>query len=221
MGVRSKVLGIKRSLDRFGLARSIAKTLDQGLARPLGIHIYRVRVRDVSSGNDGVAKIPGIVIRELDADELPTLARDPELRLALDFVHAANKRGDRAFGAFDGPKLVAYAWRSVSTAPHEHDIWVRVRRPYSYSYKAFTIPRYRGRGIAPALILLADMRMLELGFTHRVGFVSTTNFSSVALSDHIQSEWVGLAGYIRKPRRPVIFHSAAVKSTGFEFFVPA
>ncbi|KPK51961.1 MAG: hypothetical protein AMS22_09995 [Thiotrichales bacterium SG8_50] len=156
----------------------------------------------------------------MDPEELPELARDPELRLALDFVHAAIQRGDRAFGAFDTSKLIAYAWRSTSTAPHRHGVWVQVSSPYSYSYKVFTVPRYRGRGIAPGLILFGDARMLEHGCTYRVGFVSLTNYSSLALSEAIHSRWAGLAGYIRKPGRPVIFHTRAVRKTGFEFFVP-
>ena len=219
--IRDKIRSVQRSLDRYGLAKTIYRILDKGLARPLGVHIYRVRVRDVRTGSDSLPVIPGISIRELDPDELPEAARDPELRLAVDFVHAARQRGDRAFGAFDGSKLIAYAWRSTSTAPHSHGVWVRVHGPYSYSYKAFTVPGYRGRGIAPGLILFGDARMLELGFTRRVGFVSLTNYASLALSGPIQSSGAGLAGYIRKPGRPLIFHSNAVKKTGFEFFVPA
>ena len=218
--IRDKVRGVQRSLDRFGLAKTIYRILDKGVARPLGIHIYRVRVRDVRTGGDSPPDIPGISFRELDSEELLGAASDPELRLALGFVDAAIQRGDRGFGAFDGPNLIAYAWRSTTTAPDRYGVWVRVSSPYSYSYKAFTVPRYRGRGIAPGLIIVGDARMLEHGFTHRVSFVSLTNYSSLALSEPIHSRWAGLAGYIRKPGRPFIFHSRSVKKTGFEFFVP-
>ena len=221
MAIRTKIVAARVNLYRFGPAKTILKALDRGVIRPLGIHVYRVRVREDFDDGNSEPSVPGILIRELDADELLEATRDTDLRLEEEFVEAAIRRGDRAFGALDNKRLVAYAWRSLSVAPHRHGVWVRVTRPFSYSYKAFTIRGYRGRGIAPALIMFGDVRMSAIGFSRRVGFVSPTNYPSLALGKHIHSRSVGLAGYIRGPGRPKIFHSTAVKKIGFEFYLPS
>lgn len=61
--------------------------------------------------------------------------------LSLSFIKGAFERGDIAAGIqAAGGTLVAYVWRTFTQAPHTNGVWVRVRRPTVYGYKAFTHP---------------------------------------------------------------------------------
>ena len=66
-------------------------------------------------------------------------------------VDASLDRGNICAAAFDRDRMVAYVWRSFSTAPHTDGLWVTFERPYRYGYKAFTAPAYRGQHLQDAL----------------------------------------------------------------------
>ena len=163
----------------------------------------------------------GIQLRTVPDEELVRLTDDRELGLDRTFVEAAIERGDVMFGAYDGDHLVSYVWRSVDSAPHEDGIWVRVKRPYCYSYNSFTRPAYRGMRLSPAAHLYSDTEMLSRRFTHRAGFVSITNLESLAAGKHMGTNPIGYAGYLEMFGRRLFFRSKAVRDIGFEFFEKA
>ncbi len=70
----------------------------------------------------------------------PNIVKGLELDLDANFLRAADERGDIAFAVFDKSLLISYLWGSVTSAPHTDELWVRVERPYWYSYKSFTRP---------------------------------------------------------------------------------
>lgn len=57
-------------------------------------------------------------MRLVRPEELLRAADDPELQLHPDFVRGALARGDFAFGAFEGDRLVGYTWRTFTAAPY-------------------------------------------------------------------------------------------------------
>lgn len=61
--------------------------------------------------------------------------------------------------------------------------------------------------------------MFQQGFTHRAGFVSLENLSSLAAGKYMESERIGYAGYFDWFGRQFPFATKAAKSIGFEFFV--
>ena len=69
----------------------------------------------------------------------------------------------------------------------------------------------------PALILYSDQEMLKLGYTHRVGFIAVTNFSSLAMGARMESRVIGHAGYLEWFGRYLPFRTKAVVEIGFEF----
>jgi len=130
----------------------------------LGLSVFRVNTRPLGTQHDSTAPaLPGITIREVNADELLEAARDPALDLEPLFVREALARGDLAWGAFEHGKLVCYTWRAFSKAPFTDGFWVRVPAPFQYGYKSFTLPSHRGRGLYPAVGRIADQRSGELG----------------------------------------------------------
>jgi hypothetical protein len=216
----SRLDGLQKSALRWGWPRALFNVLIGVSARYLGIHLYIIRIRPIPTGPVYPATNPDLVFRKISLDELTTASDDPELDLDSDFVAKAIARGDLSFGAFDGPLLVSYIWRSVNSAPDANDVWVRIPKPYNYSYKSYTRPGYRGQRISPVVHLFSDNEMRKLGYDYRIGFVTISNYSSVKMGKHMGSIKIGYAGYLLWFGRLRAFRTQAVKKTGLEFFQP-
>ena len=196
------------------------KTVMQLLARFLGLHVFVLRVCKMTGDIICDPEIEGLEMRVITPDELRASCNDQRLLLDPAFVEPAIERGDVAVGGFVDGELVAYAWRSTTAAPHTQDLWVRVGKPYCYSYKSFTRPTWRGRRLGPALLNFSDKVMLGQGFTHRAGFIATTNFPNLEATKYMRCEIVGRSAYIAIFGRFANFSSRGIKETGFEFFRP-
>ena len=211
---------VRADASRWGWRRSIFRRISKYAASHLGIHIYYVRTCALLTDPQFPETLPGIVYRSIDLDELLEISVDPELDMKSEFIEAATACGDIAFGAFDGTVLACYTWRALSSARHTDEMSVRVNRPYSYSYKTFTRPAYRGKRFMPAILLFSDKEMLKHEYTHRAGFVAVYNLSSLAAGDKSGSRIVGYAGYLELFGRRFPFRTQAAKNIGFEFFEP-
>lgn len=212
---------LKSHLRRWGWLRTAYLLAMRAAARFFGIHVFVVRTKSAAVEVGDPGELGDLEFRRLDIEELMALVDKAELELDSDFLRAARERGDMAFGALDKSLLTAYTWRSVTSTPYTDDVWVRVERPYAYSYKSYTRPAYRGRQIAPALVLYADQEMLKLGYTDRAAYVEVTNFASLKLGVHMGSHPIGHIGFLNWFGRYFFFRSKAVADIGFEFFAPA
>jgi CRP-like cAMP-binding protein len=204
---------------RWGLARSAFLRVMRLLDRHAGFHLYRIFVRPLESSHPPLTGQPGISIRLARREELYKAADDPELELTTEFIAEALKRGDAAFGAFDGEDLVAYTWRTSTVVPHADQLWAKADFPCGYGYKTFTRESHRGRRLAGALSFSADTYGLERGYVGHVGFVEVSNYSSLAVERAKGCRITGYAGYLRWFGRSLPFRSAAARTVGFEFFL--
>ena len=211
---------LKLHLRRWGWLRTAYFLILRVTSDFLGLHIFAVRTRLATIEVDDPCEMADLEFRRLDNEELVKWADDAGLELGADFLCAARERDNIAFGALDESLLIGYVWRSTTSVPHTDDIWVRVERPYCYTYNSYTRPAYRGNHVAPALILFSDQEMLKLGYTHRAAYVALTNFSSLRLVGHMDSQHIGYAGYLHWFGRHFPFRSRSVKAIGFEFFEP-
>lgn len=209
---------LKVDTNRWGWMRSLLNRVINRVAHGLGVYIHVVRTHMVDEHPKYPAIPPELVLRQISTQELISASTDPDLQLNPDFVNAAIERGDLAFGAFDEELLVSYIWRTVTTAPHTSDLWVRVDQPYCYSYKSYTRPSHRGKRISPAVHLFSDSEMLKRGYKWRAGFVAVENSASLAMGKHMGSNIVGYAGYIHWFGRYFFFRSRAARDVGFRFF---
>lgn len=211
---------LKGNANRWGWPRALFDIVVRGFVRYLGVHIYVVRVRQIQAEAKYPETNPELTFRRIEQDELRDFCQVPELKLSREFVRGAISRGDLAFGAYDGPHLVSYIWRAVESAPDADGIWIKVDKPYNYSYKSYTRPRYRGRRISPVVHLFSDHEMRKLGYEYRAGFVSISNYASLSMGKHMGSRRIGYAGYITLFGRLFPFRTRSVKAIGFEFFRP-
>ena len=209
---------LKAHLQRYGFFRTAFWLLMRGASSFLGFNLFVVRTSLTPKTLDNPCRLANLDYRRLDTDEALRWTEDTELELDPEISRSALERGDILFGAFDGSRLISYIWRSVSCAPHSDEVWVRVARPYCYSYKSFARPDYRGQRIVPALILYSDQEMLKDGYTHRAGYVDVSNFASLAMAGPMGSEHIGHAGFLHWFGRCFSFRTKPVRDIGFEFF---
>ena len=216
MRLLGKFENLLADVKRWGLKRSAFIRVMSMLRRHAGLHIYRVNARPLSAGRPEAHLPEGIAVRIVAPDELSRAADDPELDLDRDFVRDALARGDMAFGAFEGIRLVGYTWRTFSAAPDREGVWVRVSRPYQYSYKAFTRPTHRRKRIHVAITFFADAYLLARGYRFEVGYTEISNFSGIGLADFMGRLKIGYAGYVNWFGRSIPFRTAVVRKIGVE-----
>jgi hypothetical protein len=157
------------------------------------------------------------VVRIATRTELMSAAGDPAMSLRPESIDAALSRGDICVAAFDGNRIVAYVWRSFSTAPHIEGLWVRFDRPYRYGYKALTLPEFRGRHLQDALALSTDALCNERGFTKGVGIVESHNYPSVRSDLRRGNRLAGWAGYFSLFGKVYPFRSPGARKHTFRF----
>jgi hypothetical protein len=213
-----KFESLPADVGRWGWRRTMLIRATSMLGRYAGLHIYRVNVRPLIRQSSEPSLPSGFTVRIIAPDELLKAADDPELDLGVDFVRDALARGDMAFGAFEGDRLVGYTWRTFTAAPDRDGLWVKVGRPYQYSYKAFTRPSHRRKRLHVAITFLADAYLFERGYAFEVGYLEISNFSSIGVADFLGRRGIGHAGYVKWLGRCIPFRTPAVKKIGVELF---
>ncbi len=206
---------LKGDVRRWGWARSIFIRVVRRLEKHLQLYTIWTRPLTVNPPNPNLPS--GVSFRILDRATLLAATEDPELDLSRAWVESALAHGGVAFGAFDGAILAAYLWRTVGMAPHLDGLWVKVDRPYRYSYKAFTRPKYRGRQINAAVSFFSDTYFLERGYTTDIQFVDLSNVPSLKTKKYKGNRSIGFAGYVKWSGRYFTFRTPAVRRTGFAF----
>ena len=138
----------------------------------------------------GIEIVPFITVREGEA-----VINAPESRFRFDFIpndeldslaqldrtQSPEKiqrwldDGNRCFGAWDGPRLVAKMWCDFAefNFPPNHR---KLRDDEVYLFAAYSHPDYRGQGLAPNLRLHAYKALRDLG---RTRFLSYTDYFNV------------------------------------------
>lgn len=218
----SKLDKLKSHARRWGWRRTAYALVMRAASKFLGLEVYALRTREAPEQELGnQCKLPGVTFRLVSDEELLSSIDDIALPMQDEFVRPAMDRGDLAFGSFHAGVLIAYMWRSTGAAPHYDDCWVRVARPFSYSYNSFARPEFRGQHLVPTLINYSDHEMRKKGYTHRVGIIAVTNFASLGMGKHMGSHTIGHVGFLKWFGRYHFFRSGPAADIGFQFFQPS
>jgi hypothetical protein len=205
----------RTDLERWGPLRFLHIRV-MSLVRPWLI-LCRVHSRTLDR-NARVPDLPrGYSVRIVTRDDLLQAALDPIMGLDKASIDAALDRGDICAAAFDRDRMVAYVWRSFSTAPHTDGLWVTFERPYRYGYKAFTHSDYRGQHLQDALSFLTEPPSVEQGYTKAISFVETHNYASIAQDLRRHNRVVGWAGYFKLFGRVYPFRTPGARRHSFRF----
>jgi hypothetical protein len=213
-----KFENLRSDVERWGWTRSLFIRIMSVLRRYAGIHIYRINLRPLEKRSPEPYLSSGMTVRIVRPEELLRAVDDRELDLRSDFVRDALARGDMAFGAFEGSRLVGYTWRTFTAAPDSEGLWAKVPYPYQYSYKGFTRPSHRGRRIHVAITFFTDAYLLGRGYTFEVGYMEISNFSSIGAANFVGRRRIGYAGYVKWFGRRIPFRTPAVKKIGVDLF---
>jgi len=140
-------------------------------------------------------------------DEIDSLAGS-QTGISENFIRGAKQRGDWSYAYFDGQRVASYGWYSTQPVPINEDYSIHYSGEYTYMYKGFTDPDYRGEqlhayGMGNALRLVTASGSLGL-----ISYVEVDNFASLRSCERLGyrifgSCWlIGLFGYRVALRSP-------------------
>ncbi len=205
----------RSDLDRWGLARFLHIRIMSFLKPCLTLCRIHTRTPDLAERIRGLRE--GHSVRIASREDLIRAAEDPVMGLVPTKIDAALDRGDICAAAFDGDKMVAYAWRSFSIAPHVDGLWVTFEHPYRYGYKALTHPDYRGQHLQDAISAVSNAPCIERGYTEALSIVESHNYASITQDLRRSNRVVGWAGYLKLLGRVYPFHTSGARRHTFRF----
>lgn len=145
--IARKLAFLKDSLAKYGLAVTLCDLGTRALNSVSAFQVQRgmtVVLDDVTDPRQFEA--PGFSTRFLSPEEMWALAVDPAHQLPGDFVRQAIERGDHCHAFFDEQgALAAYGWYSNQRTPLDEHFELRFDPGWTYMYKGFVLPAYRGQ----------------------------------------------------------------------------
>jgi hypothetical protein len=212
--------GLRRDAEHTGWIRALLARLTARLQTLLGVQVFRVNLRPMPRRPLEPVPPEGIRLCALRLEQLLEAAADPELGLDPDFIRAALERGDVAFGAYEGNRLIGYNWRAANAVPFLQNVWVKIGHRYHYAYKSFVRPSYRGRRIHTAITRLADRYSMERGCVGEIGIVNIANLASLGAAKSLGRRKVGYAGCVTLFGHCASFRTRGVRELGIELYRP-
>ena len=178
---------------------------------------WRVCARELA------AKAPpapsGIELRPLDpVAHLRHFA--PPLRLPAAKAREGFARGEVCIGAFDESSLVGYVWFAYERAPHVEGLWMAFDPRAIYIYRAFVLPSYRGRGIAPALYAAGDPLFRSQDRNSALLCIGLGHTASFAAARRSGARTVGYGAYFRAGRVLLQLRTPGTVRAGYRFYLP-
>jgi hypothetical protein len=135
------------------------------------------RLQDVTDA--GLFETQGFEARFVGEGELAKFAFDGAHDLSAEFLHQARGRGDRCYALFDGDELASYGWYSDLPTPVDEHFVLHFDPAYTYMYKGYTAPGYRGKRLHAIGMCRALRALSEEGKKGLISYVLSNNFASL------------------------------------------
>jgi len=136
-----------------------------------------VRMQDVK--DPSLFEAPGFEGRFVAGDELAKFAYDGAHDFSVEFLREARARGDRCYALFDGDALAAYGWYSPLPTPIDEHFMLHFDHAYTYMYKGYTVPAYRGKRLHAVGMCRALRAFTDEGKKGLISYVFSNNFASL------------------------------------------
>jgi hypothetical protein len=207
----------REEVERWGYRRAAYARLMSAGERLLGVYVFHVTAGQRGRSTPRPAP-DGVRVGACSREEMLVAARDPVMELDAALVTLAFDRGDECNGAVADGKVVGYQFLSnAGSAPHNNDVWIEYGPEYTYSYKHFVHPAWRGQRL--------PMRPPASGDpppgspTKSFGFIATHNFASLARvsKENPAHSLVGIAGYAERFGAFFGFRTRGVRDIEFRF----
>jgi hypothetical protein len=121
----------------------------------------------------------GLDARFVGETELARFAGEGLYGFSAEFLREARARGDRCYALFDGDALAAYGWYSGLPTPIDGQFVLHFDRAWTYMYKGYTVPAYRGKRLHAVGMCRALRAFSEEGKKGLVSYVASNNFASL------------------------------------------
>lgn len=221
MNIRGWVEQFKERLE-WGVPRLVASYFFGGLERFLKLHVYRVWVGTGmrTARHDHLPKeIPDEypTCRLKPRDLIPYASEKNGLNEA--FLKAAQARGDRATAVFHKNKVVSYSFESTTRTPFEHSLELLIPPGFLYSYKSWTHPDFRRRGLTKYRGKVNfDERWAKGGLKRGIWYIKFHNYPSLLTNiyqqPHQRPLYAGSMIVLKAFRRTFFFNSRRTKWFG-------
>ncbi len=117
--------------------------------------------------------------RFLEPVEILKFAKDPRYQISQKFLDIALGKEDLCYGILDGEHLVSYGWYSLKPTALTDDLFVHFGGSWSYMYKGYTPPEYRGQKHHAAGMARSLEELTKRGLDGLISVVETNNFPSL------------------------------------------
>jgi hypothetical protein len=177
-----------------------------------------VRTRDVK--DPGLFEAPGFDGRFVDEAQLREYARDSAHDMPPEFLRTALARGDRCYALFDGGTLAAYGWYSDLPTPLDDHFVLHFDRAWTYMYKGYTMPAYRGKRLHAVGMCCALRALTEEGQQGLISCVASNNFASLHSVTRMGYKIFGDAYMLRAGGSSFTHASRSCREYGFRVQAP-
>ena len=171
---------LRDHVRKYGIGAALHELQCRLINKVVHFEIMRgmtVRRRDVK--NPGLFEAPGFDGRFVDEDQLRECARDDAHQMTPEFVRKALARGDRCYALFDRSALATYGWYSDLPSPLDDHFVLHFDPAWTYMYKGYTMPAYRGRRLYAVGVCRALRALTEEGQEGLISCVASNNFASL------------------------------------------
>lgn len=148
------------------------------------------------------------------ADELKEYAADPENDLPADFLDVALAKEDSCYAILDGDRLASYGWYTNTATLFTPGLDLVFDRSWTYMYRGFTHPAYRGQRLHAIGMARAMQHFAENGSRGLISYVHASNFSSLRSVYRMGYRTIGKIIVVRVPGRFVVWTTGQCKQHG-------
>ena len=181
------VLKKLNQINKFGILPVTGEILLRVANLFVEFRSYRILVRPLSGSH--TEDLPGgIEATELTEAEAHSLSGNHDYDLDQSFLKAAFAKPDRAFALWQDTHLAHYVFFSTAPTPIEPGLILTLAEKQTYLYKAYSVPKFRGR------------RLNELGVQLALGKLENPAILCVALV--LSTNWPSLHSFRRLGFRP-------------------
>jgi hypothetical protein len=216
MQVRVIIGNIRDNVGRYGARAALHDIECRALNKIAHFQILKgmtARLQDVSDPRLFEAK--GFDARFVGDGQLATFARDGAHDLSIDFLRKAHGRGDRCYALFDGEALAAYSWYSDLPTQIDDHFVLHFDPAYTYAYKGYTVPAYRGKRLLAVGMCRALRAFTEAGKQGLISCVASNNFASLHSVGRMGCRSFGEVSMLRVGSRSFTYATKGCRDYGF------
>jgi len=185
-----------KEIYRYGGLSATVLRISKKLVKPvIRIDRYIFHQRDLSVVNsEYLAKVP-LVVRQLTMQEAEVFGET--FKQSAERVRERLSSGDQCFIGIAGKQIVHHQWFVISST-HRHlpvantGFALVIRPGDAYAYSGYTLPAWRGKGIAPCVSSVKHQYLKSLGCTRKLSYKRGDNIWS--------ARWTGKFGNWRAER---------------------